>query len=365
MTSASSLAFPGSRTLATWWRQLAPVAPQQLWVGYLFLHRLEALALCLETQPLDPLLHLALEALALETTACQGPAPSHDELCRRLQERLPLDQGVIRRLVRTLAQMQLLQGAEGQPWALTELGKQALLTRQLTCRRPCRKVFAFVEQLDPLGSRIAPPHYLAIHDVPGHPWQVEEDCAFDTSWLLSSVRQPDDWKTSFGFPAEIRDLSVPSPAALTWDKVIFDRTERLLVVFALTEASPPASSGKLLGFAVRPEGWVLQSAAPIVRLPAAARAFSRELAHDPSTEIWKQAWLAWCQARLLPAAEADSCRLSYLGARLRVEAPEPLFQRVQTGKSDMLRDVLKGEAWLLAGEGYLRAAARMEAVRMA
>src|SRR5436309_1662012 len=43
MDSASSLAYPGSRVLAGWCRQLQPHAPAALWVGYLWVHRVEAL----------------------------------------------------------------------------------------------------------------------------------------------------------------------------------------------------------------------------------------------------------------------------------------------------------------------------------
>ena len=43
MNAVTSLPFPNARTLAGWWRLLAPQRPLALWVGYLFLHRVEAL----------------------------------------------------------------------------------------------------------------------------------------------------------------------------------------------------------------------------------------------------------------------------------------------------------------------------------
>src|SRR5437868_6430014 len=107
MTSASSLAFPGSRTLATWWQQLAPFAPRSLRVGYLFVHRLEAAGSWLQPRPLEPLLQLVLESLAL------GPlAAAH-----LLNSRLPLGTPVLSRLLQSSESARLVAGP---PWVLTE-----------------------------------------------------------------------------------------------------------------------------------------------------------------------------------------------------------------------------------------------------
>src|SRR5262249_35580821 len=43
MMVSSSLAYPGSRSLAGWWRQLAPLHPRAVWLAHLLLHRVEAL----------------------------------------------------------------------------------------------------------------------------------------------------------------------------------------------------------------------------------------------------------------------------------------------------------------------------------
>ena len=71
-----------------------------------------------------------------------------------------------------------------------------------------------------------------------------------------------------------------------------------------------------------------------------------------------QAWRAWCQPRNLPQAECDACRLERQDYRLRVEAGKPLIERLRAARSD----ALKGEAWLLAGESRLRAAALVDIV---
>src|ERR1043165_4953633 len=91
MDRASSLIFPGSRTLAGWWRQLAPFHPVAFAVGYGYLHRIEAPVITLTDEPVEPFLHLVLQAIALES----------DARCRldTLNERLRLPMAVTRRVV--------------------------------------------------------------------------------------------------------------------------------------------------------------------------------------------------------------------------------------------------------------------------
>ncbi len=356
MTSASSLAFPGSRTLATWWRQLAPFGPKNLWVGYLFVHRLEAPALWSVSLPLDPLLEIVLQALDLETMPPADTRIGEDEVCRRLDRRLHLGVPVVRRLLRDLAQLLLVEAPAGASWGLTPKGRLALKDRKIVVPQEKRSVFTFVEKVDAEGRRQAPPHFLNLRETPGVPWQVEADAPFDVSWLTSCLDQPPEWKAVFGFPSEVLAFpqTTPPPAGLPppWDRVIVDHSERLLVALVLRSAEPA-----LLGFAIRPEGWLLQTAEPLLCLPAAARAFSPDLA-DAADLLWKQAWRDWCRPRMLAEAEVDACRLTFLGDRLRIEAPASLVRRLQAGKSD----IVKGEAWLLAGANHLRPAARLELV---
>ena len=85
----------GSKTLAAWSRQLAVYQPTALWVGHLFVHRLEALAQVIRAEPIqEPLPLLLLRAVALESS--QGPAAA---MVQRLDERLHLGQDVIVRLL--------------------------------------------------------------------------------------------------------------------------------------------------------------------------------------------------------------------------------------------------------------------------
>ena len=74
MSDATSLAFPGGRTLAAWWRQLAIYAPERFWAGYLTFQRLECPVLALQPQRLPPLEALVLKALAIHTTPVTASA---------------------------------------------------------------------------------------------------------------------------------------------------------------------------------------------------------------------------------------------------------------------------------------------------
>jgi hypothetical protein len=357
MTSASSLAFPGSRTLATWWRQLASFKPRVLGVGYLFLHRLEAPAYWLDTEPLDPFLRLVLEALVLEQRRC---ASGLDSRVLRLHERLNLAVPVIQRLLRHLTELQLLKAHvpvadQGPSWEITEAGHEALRTGKISSGRRRRGLFSFVERLDPNGERRAPPHYARIADGPATPWVVPSGAEFAVSWLHDCLERGHEWKTTFGFPTEVTGFisAALEGAAARPDDLVVDRSERLLVVLAQS----CRQREEFLVFGVDPEGWVLH-AEPIVQLPAAAGAVFWEQSQSPELAPWERAWLSWCQHWHVPPAYGRDCNFSLVEERVRVGAPERLVRLLQSGKSD----VFKGETWLLAGDAYLRQAARLDVV---
>jgi hypothetical protein len=352
MTSASSLAFPGSRTLATWWRQLAPLEPTGLGVGYLFLHRLEAAADWLRPQPLDPLLLLVLEAITFmqKETAF---SPNH------LANRLHLDTAVVKRLVNSLIDLQLVEEkaaagptCAGPTWCITQAGQETLTTKNIWVRMKQRGQFPFVERLGPTGRRLAPPHYLDIHNAPATPWNIEAGTIFDVNWLHACQTQALEWKTTFGFPLDLLAFSAPGDTNAQWDNIVLDKSERLLVVFF----QGPKPQEELFGFGVRPEGWQLNVAEPIFRLPALAIKLFTEPDGVAPLDAFKNAWQSWCQTRTVPPAEIQECELALSNERLRVAAPERLIQYLQAGKSDIFR----GDTWLLAGEGYVRQAARVE-----
>src|ERR1022692_1175295 len=111
MDRASSLIFPGSKTLAGWWRQLLPLQPLALAVGYGFLHRVEAPIIALTEEPVDPLTHLVLQAFTLDGSASMPLADLHDRL------RLPA--AVAQRIVAGMQADGLLEEAPPLQWRLT------------------------------------------------------------------------------------------------------------------------------------------------------------------------------------------------------------------------------------------------------
>jgi hypothetical protein len=333
MDRASSLIFPGSKTLAGWWRQLAPYQPLALAVGYGFVHRIEAAVQVQVEQPIEPLARLILQAISLTPGGNAGTA----ELGAQL--RLP---GVV--VQHTLADMRQagLLIVEGERWRPTERGAHALQHGAAPVRAAARRVFPFLERLDSSGQRIAPPHFVPLSECVGAPWPVDERHQFDVASLQGDIAAPPANKQSCGFPLDVEALA-DGPDLESWQRVVLDRPERVMLVLM-------ASKDEVQGLAVKVDGWTLFERTPVVRLPAPAEALWPEA---PTTAIWHEAWRGWCKQRQLPIGEVDACTLAYQPPRLEVQAPARLLQRLQAAKSDLFRS----EAWLLVGDGYLRTAA--------
>jgi hypothetical protein len=332
MTAALTTALPGSRTLLGWWRELAAWQPQGLWLGHLLLHRVEALVEVAHRRRLDRLRQAVLRAHSLS-----GPLTA-----------LHLEPQVLARLARELAGEGLLaQGAADRP-SPTPAGRQALEGGAYVARTRERRAFYFVDN----SSLHRPPHF-----VPLEPRGLSSPCAgewhFDAALLGECVRQTPEWKSRYRFPAEVEAVLGPTPGEPDWRRVIVDRPEQLLL--ALVRASGGADGPTLLGFPVRAEGWVLDHETPVLSLGGGWQEAFPDLAEDAPPEAWRQAWLAWCQPRSLPQAEAEACRLERSGHRLRVRAPQRLVERLKSLRSD----AMKNETWLLAGSGRSRAAAQV------
>jgi hypothetical protein len=362
MTAAASLAFPGTRKLAGWWRQLAPYRPQALWVGYLLLHHVEALVRLSHARRLDSFTHFLLKALALNGPA--PPAASSAETLQRLDAHLHLGRQVLAQALRGLAAEGLAEAGPAGYWTLTTLGRQALERQEYPQVRHERRTFHFIDYRGETGR--SSPHFLNLHNSTGIPWPAAEGVEFDVGTLQACLSQSPEWKQKHGFPLEVQEiLSIeleapesvtPSSSPPSWQRVIVDRPEHILAVLLLV----PSGTGEqqLVGIAVRQDGWVLQAAEPLFTLGADWRDVFPELAREPSLEVWRQAWRAWCEPRSLPAGEANACALERHGERLRVIVPHRLIERLRATRSD----ALKGETWLLAGEGRIRPAALVELV---
>jgi hypothetical protein len=199
---------------------------------------------------------------------------------------------------------------------------------------------------------------------------------FDPALLYACPRQSPEWKNRHSFPEEVLEIlgeggssqQIPvdkerarhTPQFATvdtaeWRQVIVDSPMRL---FALLVRGWQGED-RLQGFAVRPEGWGLQGESPCFSLEEDSwlEVFP-DLAAEPPTDVWRQAWRAWCQARHVPGAEAEACQLERLGVYLRITMPHRVVDRLRAARSD----ALKGEGWILAGEGPVRPLARLEIV---
>lgn len=338
MDRASSLIYPGSKTLAGWWRQLAPQQPQGLGIGYAFLHRIEAPVQVLAEQPIDPMARLVLQALALDTPA--------DTTSNRLQERLRLPAPMVHRVLAGMRESGFVTATENSSWRSTERGVQALAKGSVPVRLPKRRGFTFLECLDPVGRRLGPPQFVPISECIGVPWPVDDSCRFDTALLTACIEQPLPWKQGCAFPLDVEPLAGAELEG--WQQVVVDRPERVMLVLLLVK-------NEVLGFAVKVDGWTLFDRAPVLRMPAPADNVFPELTHAPPMLVWQDAWRGWCKQRNLPANEVEICALSYHPPRLEVQAPPRLVQRLQAAKSDLF----KGEAWLLVGDGYVRTAVQL------
>jgi hypothetical protein len=353
--TAASLAFPGGRILTGWWRQLAPLRPLGLWIGHLLLHRVEALVCLQQHFRPDRLSRLLLQALSLNRSA---PVSSRRPL-QELEARLHLGSQILRRALHQLEREGLVQPDETAAWVLTPLGRASL--EQEECIRTAheRRVFHFVQSEVPDHV----PHFLRLMGPVTQPCPVNSSWQFDASLLDACVRRPREWKERHGFPPEVQEVlgldqssgvRNRGPLSEAWQRVILDRPVRLPAALVLT----PVEGGgeRLLGYAIRPDGWVLEVAQPIFNLGADWPTVFPELTVEPSPELWQQAWRAWCQPRGVPGPDIDRCTFQRQPGRLLVTAPTRLVQRLRSAKSE----VFKGEVWLLAGGGRIRAAAQVE-----
>jgi hypothetical protein len=349
MDRASSLIYPGGRTLAGWWRQLAPRQPLGLWIGYAFLHRIEATVICRGEQPIDPFTHQVLQAAALEEMVASNHVPGVTSI--QVQDRLQLPLAVVQRVLSGLERDGLLTRPSPERWQLSDCGRDALHNRSFPVRMQKRHGFAFRERLDCGGQRTEAPHFVPIADCAGSSWHVDEPHRFDVATLRACVEQSPDWKQASSFPLDVAAL--PEYAALeAWQQVVIDRPERVMLVLVAVQCQ---GHREVHGFAAKVDGWTLFDRAPVVKVSASSMAAWPEIAHELGAEVWQEAWRNWCKQRQLPANEVEICALKHVPPRLEVQAPPRLVQRLEAAKSDLF----KGDAWILVGDGFFRTAVQL------
>jgi DNA-binding MarR family transcriptional regulator len=345
MTAAHPPTWPSSRVLAGWWPHLDRLRPRSLWLYHLLLHRVEAPVLIALPAEQERLARLLLEVLASPSSA--GPATT-----ARLAARLHFDPQLLRRLLADLEGTGLVRSAPGEAgWSLTSAGEQ--VAAGATTLRPLheRRAFYFTEPPDPGGR----PRYIPLDRPPTSALSENDRWHFDVGVLRECAGQSAEWKRRHGFPVEVLGVADSSGEVGTgepWEQVVIDRPEHLLVLFVLSGASTEET---LLGLAVQPAGWHLQAERPVLALGDRWHGVLPELSIDLPPDLWRQAWRDWGQTHGLPPVEVEACHLEQKGAHLRVKAPQPLAERLRSSRGE-----LKGETWVLAGEGRIHNAAVIE-----
>jgi hypothetical protein len=363
MTVGPALAFPGSRTLAAWWRTLAPLQPDFLHVGYLLLHRLEVLTRLGRAQRPGEFPLLLLRALALE-----GPGPNANHAAespaegqlRRLDSRLGLDRPLLLRLLGALTGEGLAQGDARAGWSLAAAGRAALERGEIVREDYQRRTFYFLEPEPAAEGSRREPFFLPLRTRGGRPWDAPADWSFDLGVLRACVAQPPEWKRRWQFPQDVAEVfgageAAESASLSAWQSVPVDRPEQLPLVLA---AVPGESGPRLVGFPFQPEGWSLETEEPVLALDSGWEEILGWLREEPGPEAWRAAWRQWCRQRALPAEETDTSDVTPADVVVRLRPGTHLRERLQATRSD----ALKGEAWLLAGAGRLRPAARVELI---
>jgi hypothetical protein len=349
MTPAATLPWPGGRTLAGWWPHLAPRQPRALWVAHLLLHRVEAGVARAHARRADAFTRHVLQAVAAGATVEQ------------IDARLGLGPQLLRRLLHGLDVQRLARPDAAGGWSLTALGMEALRHGSYAAPDYERRIFHFRDR----GLPDEPPHFLNLAAHAGDDWPAGQGWTFDPAHLRACVARPAEWKRRHGFPGDVEAVLGPEPeparpdlngavaSVPEWQRVVLDQPEHLLMVLLLV---PGPDGNALQGFAVRQDGWELQAAQPALSLAAGWDEAFPELREDPPPEAWRQAWRAWCQPRSLPPADVQACVLERADYRLRVTATRALADRLRSTRSD----VVKGTAWVLAGDGPVRPGALLE-----
>jgi hypothetical protein len=352
MSAAFVLSWPGSRVLLGWWRELARRKPQQVRLGRLLVHRVEALVRVQKFHPLDRWQRALLDLAGTRV-------PNSGDFLSSLTD-LQMDPQILCQLVRELTASGLLHRNGTGLWQMTPAGRQALQTGTVSVAAEERRTFSFLDN----SERGRPPHFLPLSGERqpaemgrsrGGDAPRSEAPTFEIASLEACLRQTLEWKRRFRFPPDVESLVLTQihelPAA-NWRRVLLDAVEKWLFVFIHLGQSSPTP---LLGFAVHPEGWALETE-PRLALADGWQEVLPDLAAEPSPQMWRHAWQSWSQPRSLPPAEVEACRLERVDYRLLVHAPLRLIDRLRTARSD----AVKQEAWLLAGDGRTRTAAQIE-----
>jgi hypothetical protein len=295
----------------------------------LLLHRVEVLV---EVQGLSP--QEQFDHALLGTIVSQAPASPAS-----LRSLLHFPEAYLQSL---LTRYHSLGWLTLDPPRLTPAGLDWWQQRRAPAARHERRHFAFLD-----GS---PSAFVALAPEASQPLQpVPADWHWHPATLESALAQSPTWKAQHGFPEQVtRWLRLPAePSDMHSPRVPLAHAEQATLVLVESQHD----HGAILAYRVSPEQGHLDPAI-VWRLPSVA--LLTEIAPDHS-DAFRDSWLAWCQARNLPSADAETCQLRLQGHELHVEAPVRLIEQLRQGRSESL----EGTAWILSAHGRIRAAASL------
>jgi hypothetical protein len=335
MTAVAALATPGGRSIAGWWRQLAPFQPRDWWLADLWIHHVEVLAHCRQQARLEPIQKLLLESLTFFSVAA----------ITNIGLRLGLPTAVIQSLLQHLAESGLATESGGS-WQTTALGQTACAQGNYFQLDYERRSFTLVD--DPSGLPVFLP---LVHA--GEPFHPPSDWVSPFQALRYCVQESDEWKKQRDFPSDIQaivdpgsDLPIDVPE---WRRVPIDRAERLTAVIL------HCHDERWLGYAVKADSWTLDANSAILQLSIADPQIPG--CSEPDLSLWKQAWANWCRlVRGMTNEEIEACELERRAHRLCVRAPGKTLEKLKISRPEAFR----GEGWLLAGTDRCRAMTQLE-----
>jgi len=337
-----ALAFPGSHVLSGWWKSLEAYRPQALWVAHLLLHRLEVPVQVRVMCRLEAALRLLLQALA----GAEAASSVAD-----LSTRMHLDRRLLCRLLGRLQANGLAAQTSAHTWHATPLGNKALMDNEFPLAVPARRTFTYVER--PARE----PHFLNLARPPEHATAAAHVAPLGITRVSECLEKPEDWKRRHMFPQDVMGVCTPSadatdPAGQSpeWKYIAVDRHEGLVVALVAAPGLSEADGPRFLGFECQPLGWSL-SPAPLLCLESGGSEVFSGLAFEPSADEWRQALREFGAGRGLPPGEIERWEAVRQDHRLLIRGRSKAAERGRLGR---------GETWILAGRGRVRAAARLE-----
>jgi hypothetical protein len=306
-----------------------------MWTGYPTFHHVAAPFLVFRPHKLPALESFVLRALSL----CKSRGNSN-----ALGEWLHLDAGLITQVLKHLERGGLVTFQDGGLAEVTGVGRHALEHGDYA--RPCKErrtlYFWHADWAAPASSCFVP-----LHHVDAITWLAAPPTPFAVEQLAACVGQSAEWKKRHAFPEEIGEL-LAKPAGVsvdTLDQVVLAAPQRC---FAVVVQTNEGGAKKLSAFAANSRSWELHAAQPAFTMPDDPPGWFPPPLTEPAV---RQAFAEWCHQRQISSAETEQCVLKPEGSRLLVTAPAAWQERLHPGR---------GESWVLAGEGAVKTALRLE-----